>query len=377
MECPVCGSANVTPSHRRGAEKLFRYLIPRAPYRCKDCWSRFRRFENPWKTPASKAGAFLGILLLAGIIALPFLTGTPTSEAPTSSPPPETEGDTVASLPVPQHRARQRAFDDPLEAPAPEPPSPDVERAVSAPDPIEPVAPLEPEPSPPAPADDGADGTSPPAPSPSAELPAPAEEGGAASTEPLPPAEAPQEAPASARDGTAEVPESPGPDAPPTPDPAAEVGSAPSASPAASETASPEVAAAPEPPASVTLSPTDGAAEALPPVPEGPRTLREITPHSMEAEFEMTVDAAGPVRAHKIFYLADPPKLVVDLPGKWEREVSSPVAVSGELVRRVRIGAHPDFVRLVLDLAVDGPVGHDAVPTATGFRLRVFPEGGS
>ena len=376
MECPVCGSANVTPSHRRGAEKLFRYLIPRAPYRCKDCWSRFRRFENPWKTPASKAGAFLGILLLAGIIVLPFLTGTPPSEAPPSSPPPETEGDTVASLPVPQHRARQRSFDEPVETPASAPPSSDAEGPVSAPEPIEPVAPLEPAPSPPAPADNGADGTSPPAPSPSAELPAPAEEGGAASTEPLPPTEAPEEAPASARDGGAQRPDSPVPDAPPAVAPAGETGSALPASPAESETASPAVAAVPQP-AESAPSPATDHAEALPPVPKGPRTLREITPRSMEAEFEMTVDAAGPVRAHKIFYLADPPKLVVDLPGKWEREVSSPVAVSGELVRRVRIGAHPDFVRLVLDLAVDGPVGHDAVPTATGFRLRVFPEGGS
>jgi hypothetical protein len=215
---------------------------------------------------------------------------------------------------------------------------------------VEPVARPEPEPEPAPPASAADASASPSAPSrPAAE----------ADDFPEPLSGPPPEAPAAgAPDGPADVPETP----------------APAAAAPESDGAGPEVAGAPDP--SGPPSSTDGA-EALPPVPEGPRTLREITARSLQKEFEMTVDAAGPVRKSQIFYLADPPKLVVDLPGKWDREVSSPVTVSGELVRRVRIGAHPDFVRLVLDLAVDGPVGHDAVPTAAGFRLRVFPEGGS
>jgi hypothetical protein len=51
------------------------------------------------------------------------------------------------------------------------------------------------------------------------------------------------------------------------------------------------------------------------------------------------------------------------------------------LVKQVRLGNHPEYLRLVLDLAETGshggPVGHEFVPTAEGFRLLLFPEGGS
>jgi len=46
MECPKCGSPNVTDSHRRGIEKLL-FFYPKSPYRCKECWTRF------WKAKSS------------------------------------------------------------------------------------------------------------------------------------------------------------------------------------------------------------------------------------------------------------------------------------------------------------------------------------
>lgn len=339
MECPVCGSANVAPSHRRGAEKLVRYAIPRAPYRCKDCWSRFWRFENPWKTPAAMVGALAAVLLLTGAIAL--------SLRSRETPPPDSSRTTAESrgesfvLPPPAHRTPRRDAD-----PAPERPRTPADTpsdslstdaastdATDRPDP--PPRPSDPS-SPPEPAsgpvsDPIADPTADPAPADPATMPEVAESR---------PDVAPRDATGPATPATAPKPESPTRVADPQPAP------------------SPETAA-------------------LPPVPRGPRTLREIVPRTADGAFEMSVDAGGPVAAPEIFHLAGPPKLVIDLAGEWRREVKSPVEVSGELVRRIRIGGHPDFVRLVLDLATEEPVDHEVVAHAEGFRLRVFPKGDS
>jgi len=73
MICSICGSDKITRSHRRGMEKLFKYVYPRAPYRCKECWSRFWIFENPFKTNSSKVIAGFAACLLIFLISWPFL----------------------------------------------------------------------------------------------------------------------------------------------------------------------------------------------------------------------------------------------------------------------------------------------------------------
>ena len=65
MECPKCGSDEVTGSHRRGGEKILRYFYPRAPYRCKECWNRFWVFKNPFDTTVSKLIVLAIILIIA------------------------------------------------------------------------------------------------------------------------------------------------------------------------------------------------------------------------------------------------------------------------------------------------------------------------
>lgn len=79
MECPRCGSENVTHSHRRGTEKLLRYFVPRVPYRCKECWSRFWKFHNPFQTLSSKIAACIALLCVVGIVIFLVL---PKEEAP-------------------------------------------------------------------------------------------------------------------------------------------------------------------------------------------------------------------------------------------------------------------------------------------------------
>ncbi|MFP4387882.1 MAG: AMIN domain-containing protein [Desulfococcaceae bacterium] len=380
MECPVCGSANVTASHRRGMEKALRYVAPRAPYRCKDCWSRFWRLENPWKTAKAKLGALLAVLLIVGFFSLPFWGPKPSRTGDSAETPEESH-----TLPVPTHRSAQRIYDPaerPTVSPRPEAASETVSemRPEVESDAVDDVEPAESTFAQGEPADSAADpgaGEFPSDATPMASAPSEAD------ADPRTASEAPGDAvlplavgPAQT-DKSAAAPEpaaAAGPDGRPSAD-ADAAAESPAPEPPVSKsepTASAETAAvSPEPP-----SPSASADE-LPPSPSGPRTLEALAPRSVAGEFELTARAGGPVRQTHIFPLSDPPKLVVDLSGQWDRKVTSPVAVESPLVKRVRLGNHSDYLRLVLDLADAGPLGHEMTPTADGFRLRVFPEGGS
>ncbi len=72
MGCPVCGSEDIARSHRRSFEKLIKYIYPKRPYRCKECWARFWVWENPFKTWKQIAVAGLVICIIALIFLLPF-----------------------------------------------------------------------------------------------------------------------------------------------------------------------------------------------------------------------------------------------------------------------------------------------------------------
>lgn len=67
MKCSVCGSNRIVPSHRRGLERLVRYVLPLAPYRCTECWSRLWRFERPIRIALSKTAALLAMLSLIAL----------------------------------------------------------------------------------------------------------------------------------------------------------------------------------------------------------------------------------------------------------------------------------------------------------------------
>ncbi len=65
--------------------------------------------------------------------------------------------------------------------------------------------------------------------------------------------------------------------------------------------------------------------------------------------FEMTVLTQTPVETTRSFHSTSPARLVVDLPGSWQSGVAASIACKSELMARVRVGVHPDKVRLVLD----------------------------
>ncbi|MFC1856452.1 AMIN domain-containing protein [Thermodesulfobacteriota bacterium] len=64
--CPKCGSDDVAPSRSHAFERLARYFLFHRPYRCRDCWHRFRVFENPLRSLAGKV--VFGIILLVFLL---------------------------------------------------------------------------------------------------------------------------------------------------------------------------------------------------------------------------------------------------------------------------------------------------------------------
>lgn len=73
MECPRCGSNSVAVSHRRGMEKYLQGIFPYKPYRCKECWVRFWKFSNPFKTLLSKVIAAVVFILIIAVIVVPLV----------------------------------------------------------------------------------------------------------------------------------------------------------------------------------------------------------------------------------------------------------------------------------------------------------------
>jgi len=75
----------------------------------------------------------------------------------------------------------------------------------------------------------------------------------------------------------------------------------------------------------------------------------------------------GPIERHRHFFMEDPPRLVIDLPGLWKQPRFHARKLDGSPVERIRIGHHPGKLRLVLDLRESGK-GVSAV-------IRETPEG--
>jgi hypothetical protein len=64
-QCTKCGSDNTQKSRLRGIERALLYILPLAPYRCKDCWARFWAFRSPLQSLYSR--------IIAGILVLFFV----------------------------------------------------------------------------------------------------------------------------------------------------------------------------------------------------------------------------------------------------------------------------------------------------------------
>jgi len=83
--------------------------------------------------------------------------------------------------------------------------------------------------------------------------------------------------------------------------------------------------------------------------------------------------ADGTVESAVAFTLEDPSRLVLDLPGVKSSVEQQSVEVSSEQVARVRVGAHADKVRVVVDggSAANSFDGRRVIPVATGLLVAL------
>lgn len=70
-------------------------------------------------------------------------------------------------------------------------------------------------------------------------------------------------------------------------------------------------------------------------------------------EYVLTVTTSSPVGDVTRLYMDGPPRLIIDLDGRWTYTGALSIAGKSPLIQQVRVGKHPDKLRLVLDLAPD------------------------
>ena len=95
---------------------------------------------------------------------------------------------------------------------------------------------------------------------------------------------------------------------------------------------------------------------------DGVQRFRGVQSSSQKGGVQVSLLTDGPVKTYKSFFLQDPPRFVIDLDGDWQTRRWSDIKVNNDLVKNIRIGRHPDRLRIVMDLK------SDQVP-AQGFRL--------
>lgn len=349
MKCKLCGSDSASPSHRRPIERYLKYIIPRTPYRCKECWGRFWVFENPYTTWISRL-TVLGVVCLLGVAI--FWFSVPERPAEPLRPVAESEEDRIN-----RRKLVQRNY-EPVET-APEP-SAAVPSATARPRMTEPTLETVPAEETPADARTKAPVESPPV----------AATGPPTEAQPKPPvatdvhvgssgSERPLAAAATqAEKGASETGKAVDHDM-------AEV--------ASMETPpSPNAEATPESAEAVSKTASDAFLPVKKPVVSKPRffNLDAIrTARAGDNKLEVTLIAGEPIEHYEIFPLKSPPKLVIDLKGNWKRRTDKVLSVDDPMVARVRLGEHDGFLRVVIDLKAGPPELPTASATSEGLRL--------
>lgn len=324
-KCPICGSENVTPSHLRGFEKLLGIVFPRSPYRCKECWSRF--WLGSIKGPIFRIVLGIAVLLLAIFFILPIRqlwhkedpsskTVSKAIEKPGKSAP-DKVGKEQSAAPVSDSEDDDGDEEDDKNAAS-------VKKDIAK-----------------------SDKTAKPEKT--------AKEAAGKAVKP---------SATSKSDALSEEEDEEGPEAPLLPklkEPNVEVpkgGKSPVSKPVAKL---PAVKAETKPEKKVEIKEeideAEKAEEKVAEIPKGAiRKLKGIKANTSGNTVEIVISADGPVRDYKNFFLLkeSPPKLVVDIKGKWKYGGKYTMDVNSDLVSKIRVAEHneKEFFRIVMDLKV-------------------------
>lgn len=285
MECPRCGSKNVTYSHRRGIEKVLRFFYPSEPFRCKECWTRFWKAKNNIRTVLAAGAA----LIIAG--AAIYYFAFPGGQKDEPQPLPRHEPKSVKkSVPQKQDSAAKESGiteEDILKA--------------------------------------GDQTTVPPE---ILEKPKTVPEKSSGSHK----ISEKQEKTTTVADSGGTIRKSVVQPPPVSEEP-------PPLSDAVPKTLVPALQRA-----------NDGSEQTPLKVKLVYRAVKKVLSRDNDEEFKMILSTDGPIRKYSHFALNPPPKLVLDIPGKWRYPGDTVLPVESDIVESIRVGEHSDMLRVVIDL---------------------------
>jgi len=89
----------------------------------------------------------------------------------------------------------------------------------------------------------------------------------------------------------------------------------------------------------------------------------------------LDIDIAGNVESSRVFTLVSPPRLVIDIIYGKNGIETMRIPINRHDISIVRLGKHPDFLRIVLDAAGDRIPPHRIIKTSTGLKVELGPGG--
>lgn len=104
--------------------------------------------------------------------------------------------------------------------------------------------------------------------------------------------------------------------------------------------------------------------------------LKDIDFQVLEEAFRVIIVADGPVNDYKLFFLNKPLRMVIDIPGNWKNSGKSVLPLKDDMIRRIRVGEHPGYLRVVMDLFGKNPLSPtiEEFPKGLSFTMRSMPE---
>jgi hypothetical protein len=130
-------------------------------------------------------------------------------------------------------------------------------------------------------------------------------------------------------------------------------------------------------------TPTDGDKAEAPPADVKPATavrpanlaLLGVRPNILPDGLKVLIDTDPPVTEYHSFAILDPPRLVIDIKGKWKRPDRHVYRPESPLVKEIRVGRHPDYLRIVVEFSGRKPLPAQVEVGKGGFEVIVGGSG--
>ncbi len=102
-----------------------------------------------------------------------------------------------------------------------------------------------------------------------------------------------------------------------------------------------------QPPPTTTPLPDPPALSPPPAQPDGPGRLLSHSFSPVESGFQAVFRADRPMPQPKYFFIGDPARWVVDIPGEWRNTARFNNAITNGFIRQVVLGEHDGYLRIV------------------------------